>query len=234
MQDDVRKEYLRQAEAYNRYLADHVLPENLWPYEKQLSIAGTDQPFATVLIPKIALTMPVYHGTDTEVLANGAGHLEGTSLPIGGKSTHAILTAHSGMRGMRAFDDIRELKSGDHFFIEVMGKKLAYKVYGKETVLPEKVKGKIEIQEGRDLCTLITCTPYGINDHRLLVHGKRCRYTEKSEKEKPSVTETAGNRRLLPMELSVAAAVLLIVPGMVRRRKRCREDKDAETKGDKS
>ncbi len=221
MKSDAKKKYLKQAAAYNRYLVTHVPSEHLWSYEDQLSVMGRDQPFATLLIPKIDLTMQIYHGTDTEVLANGVGHLKGSSLPVGGKSTHAVLTAHSGMRGMRAFDDIRELENGDCFLIDVLGKKLAYEVYDQETVLPEEVFEKIRIQNGRDLCTLITCTPYGINDHRLLIHAKRCRYSPRAEKKRPPVREIAGNRRLVPLEGALILACLIAVPGFIGRRRRC-------------
>lgn len=221
-----KAEYLRQADLYNNFLITHIASEEILSYEAQLSVNGEDQPFATLTIPKISLTIPVYHGTETETLANGAGHLKGSSLPVGGKSTHAVITAHSGMKGMRAFDDIRELKSGDEFWFEVLGKKVAYRVYSTETVWPKDVMDRIKIEKDLDLCTLVTCTPYGINDHRLLVHAKRCRYPGKDKMQRPSVKEIVTNRRIWPLEAACLLAVLLILPYIIRkirRRKKCRK-----------
>jgi sortase A len=220
MRKEDRSEYLRQARIYNEYLVTHEAPSDMWRYEEQLSGRDAAAPFATLVIPKISLTIPVYHGTSTEVLASGAGHLKGSSLPVGGKSTHAVLTAHSGMKGMRAFDDIRELKKGDRFYVDVLGRKIAYRVYKVETLWPEEVMDRIKIKKGKDLCTLITCTPYGINDHRLLVHGRRCRYTAKSESAKPSIREVVTNRRIWPFEAAIVVIVLLILSGIVRKKRR--------------
>lgn len=220
MQAEERTECLKQARLYNRYLVTHEAPSEMWRYERQLSGSDLSGPFATLVIPKISLTIPVYHGTSTEVLASGAGHLKGTSLPIGGKSTHAVLTAHSGMKGMRAFDDIRELKKGDRFYIDVLGRKVAYRVYQFETLWPEEVMNRIRIQKGKDLCTLITCTPYGINDHRLLVHARRCRFTGKSESIKPSMREIVTNRRVWPLEAALAVLLFLLITGAVKKKRR--------------
>ena len=123
-------------------------------------------------INAIDLKLPVYHGTSDEVLSKAVGHLQGTSLPIGGASTHSVLSAHTGMATARLFTDLPKVVVGDIFILTVLGEDIAYKVYDIDVVLPDDIDSII-IQEGRDLCTLITCTPYGINSHRLLVHGER-------------------------------------------------------------
>ena len=125
-----------------------------------------------VEIPSIDVSMPIYHGTSEEVLMAGVGHLEGTSLPVGGTSTHCVLTAHSGMRNLSMFDDIHSLEPGDLVLLHTMNKTLAYKMVDSEVVLPEEMES-LTIEPGADKVTLVTCTPYGINSHRLLVRGHR-------------------------------------------------------------
>ena len=169
---EVIEEYLEQAKAFNAQLAgEETGDENVWDYEKQLSFDG-DGVMAYIEIPKINLKMLIYHGTSDEVLAVGAGHLEGTSLPVGGMSTHWVITAHSGMKTMKAFDDLRQIEVGDRFTVTTLGTSYEYEIESIETVLPYETES-LGIVEGEDKVTLVTCTPYGINDHRLLVHGVR-------------------------------------------------------------
>lgn len=132
---------------------------------------------ATIEIPKIAVNLPVYHGTSTEVLESGIGHLEGSSFPIGGESTHTVLSGHTGLNSAKLFTDLTELEKGDLFFLHVLGDTYTYQVSGIYIVLPEDTS-KLMVQEGKDLVTLVTCTPYGVNSHRLLVTGTRMEYTE--------------------------------------------------------
>lgn len=128
-------------------------------------------------IPAISVYLPVFHGTSSATLERGAGHLKGTSLPIGGESTHSVLTGHTGMNKARLFTDLTELEAGDMFFVHVLGNTLAYEIYEIDIVLPEDTS-KLGIRQGEDIVTLVTCTPYGINTHRLLVHGKRADCSE--------------------------------------------------------
>ena len=138
----------------------------------------------TLEIPVIGVDLPVYHGTSDEVLEKGIGHLEGTSLPVGGKGTHAVITGHTGINKAKMFTDLTELKKGNQFYIHVLGKVLAYEVDDINVVLPEDTR-KLSIVDGKDYVTLITCTPYGENTHRLLVRGKRTKYVpQKRENEK--------------------------------------------------
>lgn len=143
------------------------------PYAEQLTVGGV---MCYVDIPKINVYLPVQHGTDADTLENSVGHVVGTSLPVGGSSTHAVLSAHSGMASSKLFSDIDQLAVGDMFYIHVLGEVLAYKVDAIHTVLPTDTS-LLQIADGKDLVTLVTCTPFGINTHRLLVRGHRIPYT---------------------------------------------------------
>lgn len=225
MDDSAKQEMLSQAHAYNERLAGltpQIPSDQIWLYERQLALDGHDVEFAYIIIPKISLEMPIYHGADDAVLSAGVGHLEWSSLPVGGASTHAVLSAHSGMEGMRAFDDIRELEPGDVFAVKVLGELYAYKVTSTEVVLPDELDST-KIVAGKDLMTLVTCTPYGINDHRLLVHAERTKVPADFFDEKPSVADVLTNRRVLPFVLGLAGvAALGALLALRRRRARAR------------
>ena len=148
-------------------------------YDNQLNLGG-DGIMGYVEIPLIKVNLPIYHGTDSETLDAGIGHLLGTSLPVGGNSTHTVLTAHSGMANQKLFSDLDKLKKGDVFYLRVLDENLAYQVEEINTVLPHESE-LLEITEGEDYCTLVTCTPFGINTHRLLVRGTRIPYEEAEE-----------------------------------------------------
>ena len=146
-------------------------------YAQQLTVGGV---MAYVDIPKINVYLPVQHGTDADTLERAVGHVVGTSLPVGGSSTHAVLSAHSGMASSKLFSDIDQLAEGDTFYIHVLGEVLAYKVDTINTVLPTDTS-LLQIEDGKDLVTLVTCTPFGVNTHRLLVRGHRVPYTPEQE-----------------------------------------------------
>lgn len=177
------------AEAYNAALVPGVqdlerfTPEQLKAaakgYKDLLDIAG-DGILCYVTIPKLKTCLPVYHGTSDAVLELGLGHLLGTSLPIGGGSTHSVLTGHSGLASQRLLSDLDQLEPGDVFYIEVLDKTLAYEVDQMKTVLPYETED-LQIIPGQDYCTLVTCTPFGVNTHRLLVRGTRIPYEEAEE-----------------------------------------------------
>ena len=152
-------------------------------YAQQLTVGGV---MCYVDIPKINVYLPVQHGTDADTLEKSVGHVVGTSLPVGGSSTHAVLSAHSGMASSRLFSDIDQLAEGDMFYIHVLGEVLAYKVDAIHTVLPTDTS-LLQIADGKDLVTLVTCTPFGINTHRLLVRGHRISYTPEQ-----AITAAAG------------------------------------------
>ena len=146
-------------------------------YAQQLTVGGV---MAYVGIPKINVYLPVQHGTDADTLEKSVGHVVGTSLPVGGSSTHAVLSAHSGLASSKLFSDIDQLAAGDTFYIHVLGEVLAYQVDNIATVLPTDTS-LLQIEEGKDLVTLVTCTPFGINTHRLLVRGHRVPYVPEQE-----------------------------------------------------
>ena len=127
---------------------------------------------AYIEIPKISTYLPIYHNTLDEKMKKGIGHIKNTSLPIGGKSTHSVLTGHTGISKAKLFTRLNELEVNDNFYIHVLERKLTYKIYNKKVVLPTELED-LQIVEGSDLITLVTCTPYGINTHRLLVQGER-------------------------------------------------------------
>lgn len=145
-------------------------------YESQLNIAGNGT-MGYVEIPKISVNLPIYHGTDNDSLERGVGHLLGSSLPVGGESTHAILTGHSGMATQKMFTDLEQLSIGDVFYLHILDETLAYQVDNIKTVLPYDTS-LLGVYSGEDYCTLVTCTPYGVNTHRLLVRGTRIPYEE--------------------------------------------------------
>lgn len=145
-------------------------------YDSQLNIGGAGI-MGYVEIPKISVNLPIYHGTGNDSLDRGVGHLLGSSLPVGGEDTHCILTGHSGLASQKMFTDLEQLEVADVFYLNVLGETLAYQVEEVNTVLPHDTS-LLGIEDGRDICTLVTCTPYGVNTHRLLVRGTRIPYEE--------------------------------------------------------
>ena len=170
------KAILEEAHEYNERLAETGMRWNmddaqLAEYNKQLTIPRT-QVMAYVSMPKFHIKCPIYHGTDEAVLQVAVGHIEASSLPVGGPSTHTLISGHRGLPSARLFTDIASIKEGDVWTITVLNETLTYECDQIRVVLPDDLSD-LKIEEGKDLCTLITCTPYGINTHRLLVRGHR-------------------------------------------------------------
>lgn len=155
-------------------------------YDELLNLHGSGL-MGYVEIPKIEVNLPIYHGTSEEVLQKGIGHLVGSSLPIGGEGFHSVLTGHSGLAGKRLFSDLEQLALGDRFYLHVFGETLAYEVTEINRVLPHETE-LLTAVAGEDLCTLVTCTPYGVNTHRLLVRGSRAPFEKVIEE---TVTKTS-------------------------------------------
>ena len=177
--EDYTKE-LEAAAAYNEYLANFSnlsaaatteTERDDSPYNELLNIGGNGI-IGAIKIPVVKINLPIYHGTDESVLQVASGHYLGSSLPIGGESTHAILTGHRGLPSAKLFTDLDRLEEGDTFYIKVLGEILEYQIDQIEIVLPEEVEG-LSIVPGEDYVTLVTCTPYGINTHRILLRGHR-------------------------------------------------------------
>jgi len=190
MEEDEKTEALEEARAYNQALAekngaalqDAFQSEGKAEGQYGSILASEDGVMAVVEIPKLGLSLPVYHGTSEETLQRGAGHLEGSSFPVGGAGSHTCISAHRGLPGKEMFTSLDLLSEGDVFYLRVLGETLAYEIRGIETVTPDQVE-PLRIRPGEDLATLITCTPYGINTHRLYVHGRRIPFAEAEEKE---------------------------------------------------
>lgn len=176
MQTDEYERFLNSAREYNSALAETgikwgLTDEEKTTYNEELNIDGSGI-MGYIKIQKIQITLPLYHGTDEGILQTSIGHLEGSSLPVGGEGTHCLLSGHRGLPSARLFTDLDQLREGDTFTMTVLNETLTYEVDHIWIVEPEDLS-HLQIEEGKDLCTLITCTPYGINTHRLLVRGHR-------------------------------------------------------------
>ena len=209
------------ADAYNRTLvpgateaySQEGLQAASADYDSQLNLAGNGI-MGYVEIPKISVNLPIYHGTENDSLERGIGHLLGSSLPIGGESTHTILSGHSGMASQKMFTDLEQLTAGDVFYLHVLNETLSYQVVDINTVLPYDTS-LLGIVPGEDLCTLVTCTPYGVNTHRLLVRGSRIPYAEaellaeEAAEEEPA--KSTWEQKYIEGLLWGVAAVLLLL-----------------------
>lgn len=210
--------------AYNRSIvpgtstADAYSRESLkaasQDYDSQLDVVGNGI-MGYVEIPKISVNLPIYHGTENDSLERGIGHLLGSSLPVGGGSTHSILSGHSGMASQKMFTDLEQLTTGDVFYLHILNETLAYQVVEINTVLPYDTS-LLGIAPGEDLCTLVTCTPYGVNTHRLLVTGSRIPYEEaellmEETVNKEAVASTWEEKYIQGIILGIAAALVLIL-----------------------
>ena len=176
LEDEQKNSFFAEADEYNRDLAKLPMHFTLSAdeterYENTLDVSGTGV-MGYLEIPKIEVSLPIYHGTEDAVLEFAVGHLAGTSLPVGGESTHSVLTGHTGLPSARLLTDLEIMEPGDIFYVQIMDETLTYEVDQIRKVLPEVVKD-LAITEGEDYCTILTCTPYGVNSHRLLVRGHR-------------------------------------------------------------
>lgn len=184
--DQKTGELIEEAKKYNNSLSNNLILTDPFDqeafqkigadYQKVLNI-NDDGLIGYIDIPKINVYLPIYHGTDSKVLAKGAGHLQNTSLPVGGESTHSVISAHSAYPCETFFDYLTDMQVGDEFYIHILDRTLKYQVDQIEVILPEEVNS-LRIVKGEDLVTLLTCTPYSVNTHRLLVRGKRVEYDD--------------------------------------------------------
>ena len=233
---------LQKAEAYNEALLPSILPDSFavvaasdkedQSYMDALNIAG-DEMMGIVEIPKIDIKLPIYHTTEEDVLKQAAGHLEGSSLPVGGENTHSVISAHRGLPSASLFTDLDQLEDGDHFLIRVLDQTLCYEVDQIHIVEPENTSD-LAVEPGQDLVTLLTCTPYAVNTKRLLVRGHRVPYEEetieKEEKESPMSLYT--NYLLwVVVGLAVTAVLIIFLWQYDKRYKRKRKEKQAAAGG---
>lgn len=222
MSDEDRLKVLNEAEAYNEALLFGDSYAQRLPYEQQLTWQDSNM-IAYLEIPKLSVKLPVYHGTAEETLMTGVGHVETSALPVGTEGGRCVLAGHSGMQNSRMFDDIHLLEEGDTFVIWTLGEPYAYRVCDIRTVLPEEVENLIP-EPGRDLVTLVTCTPYGVNTYRLLVTGERTEYVDISQM--PDV-QVYMNRRTLPLIAGSLFLLVLLVSAPIaayRNKKRMEEE----------
>ncbi len=222
--------YFDAADAYNRQLNTtpnaFYKPDLVSGYAQTLDISGTGI-MGYITIPKISVELPIYHGTDEGVLQVAAGHLEGSSLPVGGAGTHAVISAHRGLPSAKLFTNLDELEVGDRFTITVLNRVLTYEVDQISIVLPTEIDQLLPT-EGMDYVTLMTCTPYGINTHRLLVRGKRVETTESQK----HIRVAADAFRIEPIIVAPILAIpmlfaalvgVLVAPHLRKRSKRRRK-----------
>ena len=178
-------------------------------YNELLDVSGTGI-MSYVEIPKIKCSLPIYHGTDEGVLQIAVGHIEGSSLPVGGLNTHCVLSGHRGLPSAKLFSNLDKLEEGDIFMIRTLDQTLTYEVDQIRIVLPDEVED-LKIEEGKDLCTLVTCTPYGINTHRLLVRGHRVANQEEAEAVRVTADAMLVDNRIVAMCIAVPVLVLLLI-----------------------
>lgn len=202
------------ATAYNQSLASQpqrymLTDEETEEYNALLDLGGTGI-MSYIEIPRIKCDLPIYHGTNADVLQIAVGHVAGSSLPVGGEGTHCVLSAHRGLPSAKLFTNLDQLAEGDIFLLQTLGDTLTYEVDRILIVLPEEIEA-LQIEEGKDYCTLVTCTPYGINSHRLLVRGHRI----ENQAEPGAVRVTADAMQIEPIIVApiVAAAMLLLLLG---------------------
>lgn len=203
-------------------------------YARMLNING-DGIIALLSVPKINVNLPVYHGTDEEIISRALGHLEGTSMPIGGPSTHSVITGHTGLSNQRLFTDLTELQTGDVFYIDVLNETLAYEIDRIDIVEPDDTS-LLSVYKGEDYVTLLTCYPYGINSHRLMVRGTRIPYDEAVEQEKLMEENTVSTSQwdreyIRAIAVCLAGYSVLLVIFIIVRKKRSKKNKEADGGG---
>lgn len=231
---DAVAESLRRADEYNLKASESPILDP-WldaqrpgtaQYQDYLSQLNLNDVMATIKIPSIDVNLPIYHGTETATLDKGIGHLFGTALPVGGESTHTVLTGHTGLGNATMFDQLTSVKMGDVFYIETAGRHLKYQVTDIRVVLPTETESLNKV-EGKDLATLITCTPYGINTHRLLVTGERVPMDDDAVAAEAAQVKGAVMK---PWMIAVLASVVVIlaIAGAIWLRSRKRKDEEPQ------
>lgn len=209
------------AKKYNEQLSNVVSVddenENNEQGESYVDLLNIGESLGYITIPKIDVNLPIYNGTSQDVLSKGVGHMEQSSYPLGGESTHCVLTGHRGLPSAVLFTDLDKLEIGDEFYLHVLDEILAYKVDQIKVVEPNE-SGDLEIIDGKDYCTLVTCTPYAINSHRLLVRGERTEYKGEQDKQTKNQMQTGAlTKRIVdvwPWLLGAFLVAVLIESGI--------------------
>ena len=225
IQEDEKVKRLAEAEEYNQYVAslEGNVTDEITDEEKTItdivymSVMATGEAIGYLEIPKIDVELPIFRGATDDVLERGVGHLERSSLPIGGKGTHSVLSGHRGLPSSRLFRDLGMLEEGDIFVIDTLDEKLAYEVESIKVVLPYEVES-LRIQEGRDLCTLVTCEPYMINSHRMLVTGHRTDYQEEEVGKAAEEGITFFEKYIEYFVIAAVFILIVVICWLIRRR----------------
>ena len=230
---ELARDYNRQLLEGSVFLTDPFDPDlqldpTVEPYADLLNLEG-DGMMGYVEVPKIDVYLPIYHGTTGEVLEKGVGHLQNTSLPVGGESSHAVLTGHTGLSGKRLFTDLTEVEVGDVFYLHILGQTLAYQVDRIDIVEPDDTE-LLQVETGEDLVTLVTCYPYGVNTQRLLVRGIRIPYEEAVEQQALQGTMDQGDsvwvqqyRKAILVCVAVYMPLTVVILLLLLRRRKKRE-----------
>lgn len=214
LDDDSYDELWREAQEYNVSLSrsdSRFFPreEEEEVYKELLNVAGNGI-MGYVEIPSIDVSLPVYHGTDDEILQVAVGHIEGSSLPVGGEGTHSVISGHRGLPSAKLFTDVDQMTEGDVFMLHVLDETLTYQVEQIHIVEPEDLSF-LEIREGEDWCTLITCTPYGVNSHRLLVQGRRIENQGTASFGRVTADAVLMDRELVAVVLAIPVLIVLLL-----------------------
>lgn len=224
--DNKNAEMIEAARLYNSRISGTAIVDAFSNTEKSVSAeylnilnVRDNGMMGYLQIPKIDVKIPIYHGTSDEVLQKGVGHVEGSSFPVGGDTTHAVLSAHSGLPSARLFTDLNQLQNGDMFYIYILDQVFAYKVDQVLVVEPSNVEA-LELQKGEDYVTLVTCTPYAINTHRLLVRGTRVEYSPEVLESTTVKKELGKDEKILYLSLFLVLIILLFVLFIVLRDKK--------------
>lgn len=239
--DEATREQLAQADRYNQKKKNNVFIDPYQNLDEHTSaiaskdyeeyknlLKGPDGIIALVKVPKISVSLPIYHGTSHSTLQRGAGHLYGSDLPVGGRTRHAIITAHTGLANSTMFDELTKLERGDEFYIEIQGEKLKYKVRSTAVIEPTDIT-KLQREENQDLVTLLTCHPYGVNSHRLIVTGERVL---------PNPIETPPIGYQFPLWMiffiaSIAISLIILLVIIINLAKKEKNDEEAEESDEK-
>lgn len=217
LEEKTLKEEYQKAINYNLGLINNENKET--DENEYLSIlnVNSDGIIGEIEIPKINMKIPIYHGTSSEVIEKGAGHISKSAFPIEGESVHSVLTSHTGLSKAKLFTELDKMKLNDIFYITVLDKRFCYKVCDIKTVLPDEID-VLKIVENENLCTLVTCTPYGVNTHRLLVTGKFTTYQE-PQKETVVEKEAKDDRNFILIQLIFVITLLIVIFTIIKHKK---------------
>lgn len=221
--------YFEAAEKYNEELAAHPSaffnPDEIKGYEKILDITGTGI-MGYITIKKLGVELPIYHGTDEGILQIAAGHLKGTSFPVGGESTHSVISAHRGLPSAKLFTDLDKMETGDTFTITILNREITYEVDNISIILPNETDS-LQIEDKKDYCTLMTCTPYGINTHRLLVRG-HCIGTGEPQHIHVTAEAFQIDPTITASVIGIVLLIMLLIRVLIRTRRRKHDRKTSE------